>query len=253
MDGNRTSHSNVNEIATFLKEVARFIDTSSIRTILELGSRDAEVSIALKRAFPKAQVFAFECNPPAIELCRLNIAASGLGDITLIPKAVSDTNGTVDFYAIDPVRTVTPHADGNIGASSMFKANPEYPDEQYHQERIEVETTTIAQWANEKGISDVDLVWMDLQGAELKALQGMGELLNRVRILYTEVEFKPLYIDQPLFQEIDQFVRKHGFRLHRKFDRSDWFGDAMYVNSDIRSNILAKVLRMLTRFRVPHE
>jgi FkbM family methyltransferase len=245
MEANRPTSSNVVEIANFVKQVKRYVDPATVQTILELGSRDAEVSVALKRAFPHARVFAFECNPPAIELCRRTIAASGLDDITLVPKAISDSNGTLDFFAIDPVKTVTPHTDGNIGASSLFQANPEYPHEQYHQNKISVEATTLAQWAEEASISSVDLVWMDLQGAELKALEGMGELLKNTKILYTEVEFKPLYLGQPLFGDIDKFLRSHGFRLHGKFNRSEWFGDVMYVQSGMTCNPIKRALRRL--------
>ena len=245
MNAQRATGSNVKEIANFVKQVKRFVDASSIRTILDIGSRDAEVSIELKRAFPSARVFSFECNPPAIELCRANIAASGLPDVTLVPNAVSDSDGTLDFFAIDPTRTVTPHPDGNIGASSLFHANPEYPYEQYHQNRISVEATTLARWSKEASVSTVDLVWMDLQGAELKAIQGMGELLKNIKILYTEVEFKPMYLGQPLFGEIDQFLRAHDFRLHGKFNLSEWFGDAMYVQSGMTCNPIRKSLRKL--------
>jgi FkbM family methyltransferase len=247
MEANRPTNSNTAEIANFVKQVQRFVDPSTVQTILELGSRDAEVSVALKRAFPHAKVFAFECNPPAIELCRRNIAASGLDDITLVPKAVSDSNGTLDFFAIDPVKTITPHADGNIGASSLFRANPDYPHEQYHQNKITVDATTLARWSEEASISSVDLIWMDLQGAELRALEGMGALIKNIKILYTEVEYKPLYVGQPLFQDIDRFLRKSGFRLHGQFNRSEWFGDAMYVQSGMTCNPIKKAFRKLKR------
>ena len=245
MDAPKPPHSNAKEIAAFLHEVSRFLDPSSIRTIVELGSRDAEVAIALKRVFPQAQVFAFECNPAAVELCRRNIVAAGVEGVTLVSRAISDTNGTVDFYSIDPTRTVTSHGDGNIGASSLFQASPDYPYEQYVQNKISVEATTLARWAQENSVTDIDLIWMDLQGAELKALHGMNGILNNIRILYTEVEFKPIYIGQPLFPEIDLFMRQHGFRLHGQFNRSEWFGDAMYVQAGMTSNPIKKVLRKL--------
>lgn len=246
MDAPKPTNTNSKEIAAFLREVDRFLDRSSVRTIVELGSRDAEVSIALKRAFPQARVFAFECNPAAIELCRRNIAAAQVEGVTLVPRAISDCNGTIDFFAIDPARTITPHRDGNIGASSLFQASPDYPHEQYVQNRISVEATTLAQWARENSITGIDLVWMDLQGAELKALQGMEDILRNIKILYTEVEFKQIYIGQPLFPEIDRFMRERGFRLHGQFNRSEWFGDALYVQAGMTCNPILKLLRKLT-------
>jgi hypothetical protein len=56
-----------------------------------------------------------------------------------------------------------------------------------------VECTTLASAAAALGIARVDLIWMDLQGAELLALQGMGDLLNGVRYVHTELSFRAMY------------------------------------------------------------
>ena len=105
------------EVRVFVDMAKRYITPLEVKVILELGSRDACEAVSLKRAFRNATVYAFECNPPAIELCRQNIGDKK--DIVLVPMAVSDVDGVVDFYAIDPRNTVTTHADGNIGASSL--------------------------------------------------------------------------------------------------------------------------------------
>jgi len=77
------------------------------------------------------------------------------------------------------------------------------------------------------------LIWMDLQGGELEALKGLGPLLQRVKMLYTEVEYKPMYVGAPLFGELDGFLQAHGFELVRRFNTSEWFGDALYVRRDL--------------------
>jgi len=217
------------EIATFLHEVNRFLDPRTINVALDIGSRDAEVAVALRRSFPNSRVYAFECNPPALQLCRDRLSAFGDDRIFLVAKAVSDSTGQLDFYSIDPTKTMTPHADGNIGASSLFVANPDYPFERYSQIRVTVDSTTIADWARGAHVTSIDIIWMDLQGGELRALKGMGDLLKTVKVVYTEVEFKPVYVGQPLFVDVDQFMRSMGFRLHKILNRSDWAGDAMYV------------------------
>jgi FkbM family methyltransferase len=64
---------------------------------------------------------------------------------------------------------------------------------------------------------DVDLIKIDIQGGELMAL---SHALNRVRnavVIQTEVEFMPLYVDQPLYSDVDTFLRQQGFMLHRFF------------------------------------
>jgi FkbM family methyltransferase len=61
----------------------------------------------------------------------------------------------------------------------------------------------------------VELLKLDIQGAELMALRHGQDRLRKVLVVQTEVEFVPLYVDQPLFSEIDLFLRPFGFMLHR--------------------------------------
>ncbi|MGI9489572.1 MAG: FkbM family methyltransferase [Geminicoccaceae bacterium] len=59
-----------------------------------------------------------------------------------------------------------------------------------------------------------DFLKLDIQGAELILLQNATETLKNVSIIQTEVNFVPLYKDQPLFAEVDQCLRAQGFMLH---------------------------------------
>lgn len=222
---------NLGEVSALLGELATMVDLACMRVMLDVGSRDAQVALAARRALPNAVVYAFECNPPAVELCRLNIGART--DVVLIDKAVSDETGPVDFYAIDPHKTLTPHADGNIGASSLFKANPNYPAERYVQQKITVHAIRLEDWARENAVDQIDLLWMDLQGAELKALQGLGELIHRVKFIYTEVDYQPLYLGQPTHVQLYSYLESHSFRLHRRFNTFAWFGNELWVRTDI--------------------
>jgi len=46
-------------------------------------------------------------------------------------------------------------------------------------------------------------------------LKGAEKVLESVVAIQTEVEFVPIYRGQPLFAEVDQFLRRHGFMFHR--------------------------------------
>ena len=47
------------------------------------------------------------------------------------------------------------------------------------QNKITVQSVTLAEWAeSELAIPSIDVIWMDLQGAELRALRGLGELIS---------------------------------------------------------------------------
>ena len=64
-------------------------------------------------------------------------------------------------------------------------------------------------------LGEVDYLKLDVQGAELDVLRGAGKVLEQVAVVHTEVEFVPLYRDQPLFADVDAELRRNGFAFHR--------------------------------------
>jgi FkbM family methyltransferase len=60
-----------------------------------------------------------------------------------------------------------------------------------------------------------DFLKLDLQGGELMVLRGAERLLRELVVVHTEVEFLPMYLDQPLFGDIDAHLRAHGFVIHK--------------------------------------
>jgi len=59
----------------------------------------------------------------------------------------------------------------------------------------------------------IDLLKIDVQGYELEILQHGLEVLKSTNLVYIEVAFRPIYAGQPLFAEIDIFMRDSGFSL----------------------------------------
>ena len=63
-------------------------------------------------------------------------------------------------------------------------------------------------------ISDVDFVKIDVQGGELAAFQNALRTLRGTLLIQTEVEFVELYKGQPMFADVDTFLRGAGFQFH---------------------------------------
>ena len=51
-----------------------------------------------------------------------------------------------------------------------------------------VKTTTLDHWLRNHPYDSIDLVWMDVQGAEGLIIKGGVELFKRVRLLWVEIE-----------------------------------------------------------------
>ena len=61
----------------------------------------------------------------------------------------------------------------------------------------------------------MDLLKIDVQGAEGQVFDGAKQRLSECLMVWTEVEFVALYVGQPLFAEIDQQLRRHGLQFLR--------------------------------------
>jgi len=79
---------------------------------------------------------------------------------------------------------------------------------------VEMDTVDFDSFANENGINEVDFIKLDTEGSELDILKGaIGVLKKSVVGLSIEVEFCPFHKGQPLFSDVDSFLRPLGFRL----------------------------------------
>jgi len=79
-------------------------------------------------------------------------------------------------------------------------------------------------------IETVDIIWMDLQGAELMALQGLGDIINNVKVIETELEIKPIYTNQSLFEEVDIFLKNKNFnRVYNNLSVNQFGENFIYI------------------------
>ena len=189
----------------------KFKDPDEVSVIFDVGSLHCLESIELSKVYKNARIYAFEANPDSYKVCLEN--TKDYDNITVINKAINDHDGTCVFNAIDPEKTETPWFDGNRGASSLFKSNGAYNHiEKYVQKEIEVPCIQLETFCEENNIDHIDLIWMDLQGAELIALKSMGrELMSTVKVIHTELEMTPIYKDQCLFEDVNQFLKNYNF------------------------------------------
>jgi FkbM family methyltransferase len=60
-----------------------------------------------------------------------------------------------------------------------------------------------------------DMIKADVQGLEFEIFSNAENVLSSCLLVQTEVEFVPLYENQPLFAEVDQVLRRNGFLFHK--------------------------------------
>ena len=199
--------------------------------IFDIGSRDCLQSIEFYKLFPNSKIYAFECNPNTLHICKKNIE-SYTDRITLIEGAVCDYDGTIKFYPINQSKTRTTWADGNPGASSLFKSNGNYTVETYVQDEITTPCHRLDTVMKNYNIPTVDIIWMDLQGAELLALKGLGTYLDDVKYIHTEVSHKEMYTGQVMYNDLNNFILSNNFVVKNNIKMSGWQEDIIYEKNN---------------------
>lgn len=126
-----------------------------------------------------------------------------------LPVALGRTKGVVTFYLTK-----------KRSKSSVFKPDPLFFSKFPGAERLEIVREeemlldTLDHQLRAAGASGVDFIKLDIQGGELAALRGGAKTLSGpVFGIEVEVEFTPVYRNQPLFADVDTFLRPYGFEL----------------------------------------
>ena len=122
-------------------------------------------------------------------------------------------------YAIGDGRLRTFHLCNMPMTSSLYEPNSALLARFQHLEnltrvvkRMEMQTHRLDDL---KELHDTDFLKMDVQGVELDVMKGAERVLANAVLVHTEVEFVPMYKDQPLFAEIDQHLRSRGYLFHK--------------------------------------
>ena len=209
-----------------------------MKVIWEVGSRDGEDGIALLRAFPESVVHCFEPNPNTFPKVR-NCADQSGGCLVPHSIALCNEDAAVTFFCIDQELTVTPWEDGNPGASSLFEASGNYDHvERYVQTAITVEGSRGDSLINSEQVPRPNLIWMDVQGAELLVLKWLEEYLPSVDAIFLELSLKEIYRGQALAPEVVDILKRN-FYWHSVYRHGPWQFDALFVSRRIKNSGLS--------------
>lgn len=203
------------------------IQKSSIKTVIECGSRDCLDAIELLDWYYPDVIHAFECNPESILVCKENI--EGIDNIKLHTEAICDKDEKVDFYATDMKKSL----DKNIGASSLLF----HVDNQvsFIQKLITVQGIRLDTFMKRENISKVDLMCFDLQGAEHLAIEGLGERIKDIHYIISEISFSNFYHGNILIRQLKALLAKKEFVMVACDSMPvahEGFGNALFINKN---------------------
>lgn len=163
-----------------------------------------------------------EANPETIPLLEAKLA--GLGQMRLGHFAAGSENGLM---------TLNVASNGQSSSLLQFGTHQlEHPQVVFTR-HVEVRVRKVDDWIDELGLdrSHYKFINLDIQGYELRALQGAVRQLPYVDFVYTEINDKEVYAGCPLIGDIDEFLAKFGFRRIAPAMTQHGWGDAFYFKA----------------------
>ena len=193
--------------------------------IIHVGAYDGK-DIKLYQTLNISKFFFIEANPTVFERLKANTTRSSV-DVTVVNYAISNQNGKVTLYV------------NSIVQSSSILPLKHYRDiypniKETHQLIVESKTLDNLLEEFELSPTDFNILNLDIQGAELLALQGATNLLKYIDVVYTKVNYEELYEGCALAEEIDEFLGQTGFgrvAIAKPFHPS--WGNAFYVRKQV--------------------
>jgi len=194
-------------------------------SIVEAGAHIGADTQRLAGAFPKGTINAFEPIPELF--VALQFGTAPLSNVRCYPLALSDSEGIATCYV---------SSGKSDGSSSLLPPTGHtiaFPAVLFNK-TTQVRTSTLDQWSAQEGVAHVDFMWLDLQGLELRALQGAQRLLEGVSAIYSEVSFKPLYEGGVLYPELKNWLKEQGFVAKWSMVEHETYGNALFTRAKPR-------------------
>ena len=161
--------------------------------IVEVGAHYGEDTLRFLETFPRAKVYCFEPDPRNIKIFESYVKDDR---VVLSHSALAATEGKAEFFQsyeelqdnrvpekydwID-LEDYKQEQINSSGASSLKKGHKDILPNS-----IVVKTERFDNWHRISGVGTIDLLWIDVQGAEADVIEGMGEAAQHVKLVWIE-------------------------------------------------------------------
>ena len=176
----------------------------SPKVIMDLGSYDGGDALRMAQEFPDCRVITVEADPARHEIVKNNISGSS---VILEHYAVCENDGPVSWFpatlggAVDAQGSLYRHTD-------HYQAI--FPNVQQREQAEVVHGIRLDSLCRMHGITEIDLLHMDIEGAENAALHSLGAV--RPKIIFAEM-CEDRFIDGPSVDETHTFLLEIGYEL----------------------------------------
>ena len=174
-----------------------------LSTILDVGANIGQFALSASFCFPDAVIYSFEPIPDAF--IRLTKNIRGKPQIKAFNCALGNTRRRTSFYRNEFTQV-----------SSLYKIDHRNDNPNYNQRKttlVEVDVFPLDDFVADLQIKTPILLKMDVQGMEKEVLLGSKRTLEVTEFILVEAPFIPLYENQLLFDDLNDYMKSIGYKL----------------------------------------
>jgi FkbM family methyltransferase len=198
----------------FVDEIYKFNSENKEPIIFDCGANVGTSCLYFKQLFPNAKIKAFEADPMIANVLKSNLAKNGISDVEVINKAVWIDDGGIEFGS-----------EGADGGSINASGN-----------KIKIDSIRLQDFLDKE--PEVDLLKIDIEGAEYEVLKDCANSLSNVKNIF--VEYHSWNSSTQKLSEILEVLEMNNFRYYIEDlskRKQPFINHAKEKNMDLQLNI----------------
>ena len=212
---------NIGSVLIDKKIILKYLPDSAI--IIDCGAHIGTDTIEFAKN-EKNTIYAFE---PVEEIfAQLVNNTKDFKNVNCFKLALNSNDGEQDMYI---------SSGESDGSSSLLKPKEhleDHPDVLFNDVR-KVKCKNLDSWAKENNVAKVDMLWLDMQGAEQKMLMASKTILDTVKIIHTEVNLHETYEGIESYKSFKTFLKRSGFKIIvEAIPKGYYGGNVLFIRND---------------------
>jgi FkbM family methyltransferase len=188
-------------------DVRAALGIPGVQTIFDVGANRGQSALECAQYFPESVIYSFEPDPTTCDILRS--VACTLPQVRVYCHGFGAEEARAKLF-------LARQSEGN----SLLRLSQERPESVHGgwtspAGEVDVMIRRLDCFCDEEAISGIDLLKIDTQGYELNVLEGCGHMLSpdKVRSIFLEVAFRPIYDQQASFEDVYRTLISKGYHL----------------------------------------